>query len=329
MAVVGAGWWSQGWHLPHLHAHPDVDLCGIVEPSLQPRSTLNPDMDSVPQLREKYSAPTFDTFEELLASGLELDGVVCAAPHAAHYDVGMKAMDRGLNVFMEKPMTTDLEEAKGLAKKTISSGKIFMVNNTANWRPKTRTAHEMVHRGDIGEIKHASIVFHAPLSFIFEDPDNVGWNEPSGTMVGNGFGWGQLSHTFGWLYMVSGLTPTKVFTFAGHSQNTGADIYDAITILCDNGATVTVSGVATIPGCCKVIENRLVGTEGMLAYCGKVKTQQKQKQKKTKHNTRTYIPYACKQFDALPRNFPRSFTVHSIFVYRSSLFLLFASFFCN
>ena len=71
--------------------------------------------------------------------------------------------------------------------------------------------------------------------------------------------------------MVSGLTPAKVFTFAGHSDKTGADIYDAITILCENGATVTVSGVASIPGCCKVIENRLIGSEGILAYCGKVR----------------------------------------------------------
>ena len=45
-------------------------------------------------------------------------------------------------------------------------------------------------------------------------------------------------------------------------------MFDAVSILCSNGATVTVSGVAAIPGDNKVIENRIVGTEGYLTYCG-------------------------------------------------------------
>merc|ERR1712029_824397 len=88
-------------------------------------------------------------------------------------------------------------------------------------------------------------------------------------MVGNGFGWGQLSHSFAWLFMVSGLTPASVFSFNGLSRKTPADMYDAVSILCTNGATVSVSGVASIPGTSKVIENRLVGTEGILSYCGR------------------------------------------------------------
>lgn len=45
-------------------------------------------------------------------------------------------------------------------------------------------------------------------------------------MKGNGFGWGQFSHTFAWLYRVTGLTPESVFAFTGKSDITGADIYD-------------------------------------------------------------------------------------------------------
>ena len=68
----------------------------------------------------------------------------------------------------------------------------------------------MVADGDIGEIRHATVLFHTPLAWVFDDPANVGWNEPTGTMLGNGFGWGQLAHPLAWLYMVSGLTPVKV-----------------------------------------------------------------------------------------------------------------------
>jgi predicted dehydrogenase len=126
----------------------------------------------------------------------------------------------------------------------------------------------LARAGDIGEIKHASVVFHTSLGWVFNDPVNKGWNEASGGMLGNGFGWGQLAHPLSWLFMVSSLTPTKVFSFNGKSSTTPADMYDSVSILCSNGATVSVSGVASIPGNDKIIDCRLVGTEGTLSYCG-------------------------------------------------------------
>ena len=35
IALAGAGWWAQGWHLPHLHKHPDAQVAAIVDPSFE------------------------------------------------------------------------------------------------------------------------------------------------------------------------------------------------------------------------------------------------------------------------------------------------------
>ena len=69
-------------------------------------------------------------------------------------------------------------------------------------------------------------------------------------------------------YHVTGLTPERVFAFSGASEVTGADLYDAVTIRCTNGATVTVSGVGNMPGSAKIVHNTIFGTEGMLTYSG-------------------------------------------------------------
>ena len=268
IALIGAGWWSQGWHLPHLHRNPKAKIAAIVDPTAHPKSPLNPDMQSVAALSKQYDAPAFATLEELLATGMALDGVVIGSNHASHHELATKAMEAGLHVMCEKPMTVDINQAKDLVAKAAATDKAFMVNNTANWREKTRRAQAMVAAGDIGEIRHGSVLFHAPLSWVFNDPAKRGWNEPSGTMTGNGFGWGQLAHPLAWFYMVSGLTPARVFSFNGKGTETPADMYDSCSILCTNGATVSVSGVAAIPGNDKIIENRLVGTEGILSYCG-------------------------------------------------------------
>lgn len=86
-------------------------------------------------------------------------------------------------------------------------------------------------------------------------------------MDGNGFGWGQLSHTFAWVFKVTGLTPKKVYAVNTNSDHTGADIYNSITVTCTNGATISCTGVGVIPDHgFKVVGNWLFGTEGMLSY---------------------------------------------------------------
>jgi hypothetical protein len=30
IVLIGAGWWSQGWHLPHLHRNEKVNISAIV-----------------------------------------------------------------------------------------------------------------------------------------------------------------------------------------------------------------------------------------------------------------------------------------------------------
>jgi predicted dehydrogenase len=258
IALVGAGTWSRGWHIPQLVENKKSEFVAVASGR------------KVPEVSKQYGVPGFENIDALLADPISktLDGIIIASTHASHFEIGMKCIEAGLNIFMEKPMTTDLPEALKMTKAANASDKIFMVNNTANWRKNAHLATQMVERGDVGEIKHAMVMFATPLGFIFNDPTNVGWNKPSGNMIGNGFAWGQLAHTFGWLWMVSGLKPVEVFAFMGKGSKSDADVYDSASILCSNGATVSVSACGIIPGKKKYVQNRLFGTEGMLSYCG-------------------------------------------------------------
>ena len=129
IAVIGSGWWSQGWHLPHLHRNKDVKLAAIVDSSTHPKSPLNPSLEPLSALSALYQAPTFSSVTDLLESelGPTLDGVLVATPHATHYEIGELLLKearrrkeespsdhRPMNVLMEKPMTTNVHEAKGM-----------------------------------------------------------------------------------------------------------------------------------------------------------------------------------------------------------------------
>lgn len=291
IAVVGAGWWSQGWHLPHLQRNPRAKICVIVSAHDVPKSNLNPNLEPLSALQEKYQqCPVFSSVEELFENdpdlAASLDGVIVCTPHATHSDIGSfllghttSSRTKPLHVLMEKPMTTNVDQAKKLHQSALASKcSTFLVNHSANYIPQSRKAQELVEAGKIGEIQHITGFMASPLSWIFEDPSNRGWNEPTpGIMLGNGFAWGQSSHLLAWIYHVCGedLQPEKVYCTMHQSKITGADIAHSASIKCNNGVTMSLSGTSLLPGNAhsdppvgKQIEIKIYGTKGAIHYGG-------------------------------------------------------------
>ena len=281
IAVAGAGWWGQGWHIPHISRHPQAALAAIVESSTSPRaSNAAQQLQTTAQLSERYQAPVFKSLDELLSSPVasELDGVLVGTPHAMHAQQAMMVMKHGLHVLVEKPMTTDVEEARMLAEAAavhVAAGKYFAINNTANWRGECRLAAEAIAAGRIGKVQHVMARMHSPLLWLFDDPANEGWISTSGNMLGNGFGWGQLSHMFVWILAVTQLQPSRVFAHMSHSSRSGADLHDAAIVDCEGGGAIVISGSAGLPGDAhgsapvgKQIDIVVFGTEGSLSFGG-------------------------------------------------------------
>ena len=203
----------------------------------------------------------------LADASLALDGVLVAVPHVHHAAVATKVLEAGLHLLVEKPMTADvarralLELLRALPAKSL-------LNNTANGR-RARAAAAAAAAGRLGELRAVNCVFAAPLGWLFEGEAHASWHRPASGMAGNGFGFGQFSHTFAWVYAVTQLTPKTVYAVLSKSAATGADLYDAVTITCTNGATISATGVGACPDKgFKVVGNWLFGTAGMLSYSG-------------------------------------------------------------
>jgi len=275
IAVVGCGGWTQGWHLPNIANRTDAVLVALVDPSEQPGVGGCVPSICVPmsELCAKYGdVARYSSIEALLADkdALELHGVLCAAPHRTHGAIGAAVLAAGLHLLMEKPMTADIEEARALfASAKAHPEQAFLLNNTANWQSGTLAAHELVAAGKLGEVRHVNAVFASPLLWLFGGKGHSEWTQVQGSMLGNGFAWGQLSHTFAWIYKVTGLTPRTVYAVTSRAEETGADLVDAATITCVNGATISLSGVGSLPDHgFKLVANLVFGTKGTLSYGG-------------------------------------------------------------
>ena len=308
IAVIGAGWWGQGWHIPCIFRNPDADLVAVVDQSEHPQSDMDQDLVSLQVLRERYNTNVFYSVQEMLDSiGSTLDGVVVATPHSTHYRIAKLLHEYNtthkhnqgngpghpIHILMEKPMTTDIDDAYALCDlvlpKELSPSLdhhhhhhwAVWINHSANFRRQAKLAREAVKR--IGPIRHISCSMASPVMWVFSNPDNAAWNKPTGSMLGNGFGWGQSCHLLGWVYFVCGsgemcsdpLKPQQVFCAMNHEPTTGADISHSATVLCDNDIVMNVSGTAYLPGSQYSgpqvgihIRIQIYGTKGAILYEG-------------------------------------------------------------
>ena len=135
VAVIGCGWWAQGWHLPHLAENaPHVVIAAIVDPSPLPISTLSSSpLLSLVELSKKYACPYYSSVEEMLADsavGPTLDGAIVATSHASHFQVGMALLKEGINrrsiaEAVEKKQQGGIDSDTAVAGKKRSRPQIF------------------------------------------------------------------------------------------------------------------------------------------------------------------------------------------------------------
>ena len=81
-------------------------------------------------------------------------GVMVATPAETHYEVGIKVLAAGKDLFVEKPLTVDLKEGENLVKAAEAAGKILMVGHLLEYHPAILKLHELVQTGELGEIRY-------------------------------------------------------------------------------------------------------------------------------------------------------------------------------
>lgn len=83
-----------------------------------------------------------------------LDAMVIAAPAPAHAALCRLALDHGKDVFVEKPLASDLAEAEALAEHVARSDRVFMIGHLLRHHPAFEALAAIVARGEIGALRY-------------------------------------------------------------------------------------------------------------------------------------------------------------------------------
>ncbi len=88
-----------------------------------------------------------------------IDAVAIMTPNDSHYDYSMAALERGIDVICDKPMTNTIEEAESLYKKVQETGLVFCLTHNYTGYPMVRQAKAMVMDGQLGTLRLVQVEY--------------------------------------------------------------------------------------------------------------------------------------------------------------------------
>jgi predicted dehydrogenase len=215
------------------------------------------------------------TLEEILAVK-GLDAVIVSSTPNVHYVQAKAALERGLHVLVEKPMTFTAGEARELVELAARKKVQLLVSCPWHFTAHGIEARRLVHAGALGEIKMISILMTNPVDKLLRginttpthrldnaylEPRKGSYNDPA--IAGGGQIYCQVSHAAAYLTFLTGLRPAEVYARFDR-DGCRNDIYNALTVTLENGALVNIASTAATPLCERNYEVRVFGSQAIL-----------------------------------------------------------------
>ena len=105
----------------------------------------------------------YGTFQEMfdkekaLPAQQRMDFVSIVTPNHVHFPAAMAALEAGFPVVCDKPMTSNLADAKELARKVRQTGLKFCLTHNYTGYPMVKEARDLVRNGALGSIRRVVV----------------------------------------------------------------------------------------------------------------------------------------------------------------------------
>jgi len=114
-----------------------VQLVGIADPDRKQRDLVT----------RAVGCPAFSDMDALLRSGI--DAVTIAAPTHLHHDLALECISRGVNLMVEKPIASNVAEARAIVAAARRAGVTLMIGHVERFNPAVESIKRWVKDQDI------------------------------------------------------------------------------------------------------------------------------------------------------------------------------------
>lgn len=160
VAVVGFGFMGVT-HTINILRNPDLELVAIVdkfpENIKKNLSAQSGNFSTGSISGEAISrASVYTNLDDCLA-GEALDACVISVHTDLHFEFTMKALHAGVSVFLEKPFSLSLDEAKKMTNFAREKGLLLMIGHVVRFMPAYRQLKSWIDSGEFGTLSFLSL----------------------------------------------------------------------------------------------------------------------------------------------------------------------------
>ncbi len=149
VAVIGAGFMSQVAHIPNFTRAEGCEVVAICDV----RERL------AKMVAERYHVPRVYRSHEEVADASDVDACVVVVPDELHAPISIDLLKSGKHVFVEKPMATNVRDAREMVRAAERGGAILMVAYMKRYDPGCELARglisQLVSEGRLGDVTFA------------------------------------------------------------------------------------------------------------------------------------------------------------------------------
>jgi len=263
IGVIGAGSFASRRHIPIVVQSPDAELVAL----------CRRDKEMLKKVAEHFKCDNiFTDYKEMLDS-VQMDGVIIATPHALHYENAKLALEKGLHVLVEKPLTVKTKEAEEIAKIANDKGLIVVVALNPPYWQHTNYVRELIQSGEIGEIEEVNISWVGNAEHVFglaPMPDNLPGIVPptifrgDPKLGGGGHFIDSGSHLLSELFWTTGLNACEINAIM---DNPEFDMRTTMSVKLENSALCNIINIGNSK-ISRRIHNGYFGSKGTIFIDG-------------------------------------------------------------
>jgi scyllo-inositol 2-dehydrogenase (NADP+) len=256
VAVVGLGKMGIS-HLGIINALEDFEVTAICD-----------SMALVGQVIEKYGRLNYvKSYEEVLEQP-SIQAVIIATPTTSHATMVRSALERGLHVFCEKPLTLSAAESEALSALAKSKGLIAQVGYHNRFIGTFNEVKALLDAGALGRVSHVQAEAYGPVVL---KPSKPTWRGKAGQ--GGGCLYDYAAHPLNLVnwYFGRPTACTGAMLKSGYSAEVDDEVYASLTF--GDGPTAQLSVNWSDPSVRKMTTRISIWGEGGKIYADRQEIQ--------------------------------------------------------
>ncbi len=173
--------------VPAMQAHSGFEIAAVAEPSESVRD----------EAAKTLGVATFASVSAML-TGAELDAIYIGTPTEMHSVHVLDALSAGKHVLVEKPMASNLADAKSMVDAAATAGTIFMVGHSHSYDLPIKSMRALISGGTLGRVRMVNTWCYTDWIYRPRRPDELV------TSLGGGVTYRQGSHQFDIIRLLCG-----------------------------------------------------------------------------------------------------------------------------